>query len=105
KETLHGAEQDRPDVSLARERWNARQASLDPTKLVFVDETGANTKMVHFYGRCRRGKRLVCKTPWGHWKTTTFTCGVRCDGLVAPWVLEGPMTVSGMSFHVRPVAA
>jgi len=37
KKTLHAAEQDRPDVSLARERWKASQASLDPTKLVFVD--------------------------------------------------------------------
>jgi hypothetical protein len=34
---LHAAEHDRPDVSLARERWKASQASLDPTKLVFVD--------------------------------------------------------------------
>src|ERR1035437_3015101 len=42
KKTLHAAEQDHPDVSLARERWKASQASLDPTKLVFVDETGAN---------------------------------------------------------------
>jgi outer membrane protein TolC len=40
KKTLHAAEQDRPDVFLARERWKASQASLDPTKLVFVDETG-----------------------------------------------------------------
>jgi len=37
KKALHAAEQDRPDVSLARERWKASQASLDPTKLVFVD--------------------------------------------------------------------
>jgi hypothetical protein len=67
-------------VFLPRERWKAGQASLEPTKLVFVDETDANTKMVRLYGRCRRGKRLVCKTPWGHWKTTT--CGLRYDGLV-----------------------
>ena len=90
-------------MSLARERWKASQASLDPTKLVFVDETGANTKMVRVYGRCRRGKRLVCKTPWGHWKTTTFTCGLRCDGLVAPWVLEGPMTGDAFLIYVEKV--
>ncbi len=88
----------RPDFAQARERWKASQASLDPTKLVFVDETGANTKMVRAYGRCRRGERLVCKIPWGHWKTTTFTCGLRCNGLVAPWVLEGPM--NGDAFRV-----
>ena len=90
-------------MSLARERWKASQASLDPTKLVFVDETGANTKMVRVYGRCRRGQRLVCKTPWGHWKTTTFTCGLRCDGLVAPWVLEGPMTGEAFLIYVEKV--
>lgn len=70
---------------------------------MFVDETGANTKMVRVYGRCRRGKRLLCKTPWGHWKTTTFTCGLRCDGLVAPWVLEGPMTGDAFLVYVEKV--
>ena len=90
---------------MARECWKASQASLDPTKLVFVDETGANTKMARVYGRCRRGQRLVCKTPWGHWKTTTFTCGLRCDGLVAPWVLEGPMTGDAFLIYVEKVLA
>ena len=50
-----------------------------------------------------RGKRLVCKTPWGHWKTTTFTCGLRCDGLVAPWVLEGPMTGDVFRVYIEKV--
>jgi hypothetical protein len=59
--------------------------------------------MVRIYGRCRRGERLVCKTPWGHWKTTTFTCGLRCDGLVAPWVLEGPMTGDAFLIYVEKV--
>lgn len=45
--------------------------------------------MVRVYGRCRRGERLVCKTPWGHWKTTTFTCGLRCDGVVVARMLSG----------------
>ena len=72
---------------------------------MFVDETGANTKMVRAYGRCRRGERLVCKTPWGHWKTTTFTCGLRCDGLVAPWVLEGPMNGDAFRVYIEKVLA
>ena len=105
KKTLHAAEQDRPDVAEARQLWKASQASLDPTKLVFVDETGANTKMVRAYGRCRRGERLVCKTPWGHWTTTTFICGLRCDGLVAPWVLDGPMNGDAFRVYVEKVLA
>jgi hypothetical protein len=27
--------------------------------------------------------------PFGHWKTTTFTAGLRRTGMVAPWVLDG----------------
>ena len=75
----------------ARQYWKAVQARLDPRKLVFVDETGANTKMVRAYGRAPRGHRLIGKQPFGHWKTTTFTAGLRFDGLTAPWVLDGPM--------------
>ena len=75
----------------ARHRWKANQTLLDTTRLVFVDETATSTKMVRTHGRCRRGQRLIGKAPWGHWKTTTFTAGLRCDGLVAPWVLDGPM--------------
>jgi hypothetical protein len=29
--------------------------------------------------------------PHGHWKTTTFTAGLRDDGVAAPTVLDGPM--------------
>jgi transposase len=71
--------------------------------LVFVDETGANTKMTRLYGRCPRGRRLICNAPWGHWKTTTFTCGLRYDGLVAPWVLEGPMNGEAFLVYVENV--
>ena len=75
-------------MAAARQCWKADQASLDAKRLVFVDETGTSTKMVRTYGRCRRGQRLIGKAPAGHWKTTTFTAGLRCDGIVAPFVLE-----------------
>ena len=43
---------------------------FDPARLVFIDETSANTKMVRLYGRCARGERLVGHVPQGHWKTS-----------------------------------
>lgn len=58
---------------------------------MFVDETGAATNMARRYGRSLKGQRLICKEPWGHWKTTTFTAALRCSGLTAPMVLDGPM--------------
>jgi DDE superfamily endonuclease len=90
-------------VAQARARWKAGQAELDPTRLVFVDETGADTKMVRAYGRGPRGERLVCMQPWGHWKTTTFTAGLRCDGLIAPLVLDGPMTGEAFLAYVEQI--
>jgi transposase len=105
KKTLHAAEQDRPDVAAARQDWKAGQAALDAKRLVFVDETGTSTKMVRTHGRCQRGRRLVGKVPWGHWKTTTFTAGLRCDGLVAPFVLDGPMNGEAFLVYVETVLA
>lgn len=87
----------------ARERWKAGQASLDPKKLVFVDETGTNTKMVRAYGRSPRGQRLIGRQPLGHWKTTTFTAGLRCNGITAPFVLDGPMNRDAFLVYIDKV--
>ena len=56
------------------------------------------TKMVGVRGRCAKGKRLIDKAPFGHWKTRTFAAGSRLDVLVAPFVLDRPM--SGEAFLV-----
>jgi transposase len=92
-------------VAQAREHWIAGQGTLDPAKLVFVDETGANTKMARLYGRAPIGQRLIGKAPWGHWKTTTFTCGLRCNGLVAPWVVDMAMNTLAFETYVDKVLA
>jgi len=92
-------------VAEARERWKAAQADLDPSKLVFIDETGTNTKMVRTHGRCRRGERLIGRAPFGHWKTTTFTAGLRQDGITAPFVLDGAMNRDAFVAYVGQILA
>lgn len=86
---IHAAEQDRPDVQKQRLWWKAEMLGLDPRRLVFIDETGTNTKMVRRYGRGRRGQWVIGKVPHGHWKTTTFVAALRHDGLTAPLVVDG----------------
>lgn len=88
---IRAAEQDRPDVQAKRAAHAARMPGLDPTKLVFLDETGANTKMTRRYGRAPRGERVIDAVPHGHWTTTTFVAALRSDGLVAPMVIDGAM--------------
>ena len=90
-------------MAAARARWRAAQPNLAPEKLIFIDETGANTKMVRTRGRAPKGQRLIGREPWGHWKTTTFTAGLRCNGLVAPYVLDGPMNGEAFLVYVEKI--
>jgi transposase len=68
------------------------QGMFDPARLVFIDETSANTKMVRLHGRCARGERLVGHVPQGHWKTITLVAALRQRGMRAAQTIDGAMT-------------
>lgn len=98
---LHAAEQDRPDVAERRTAWRFWQPHLHAHRLVFIDETGANTKMTRQGGRALRGQRVVSKVPHGHWKTSTFIGALRATGFTAPLVIDGPMNGEVFLAYVR----
>jgi transposase len=103
KKTAHALEQDRPDVLIQRQSWFDSQIDLPPDRLIFIDETWASTAMTRKRGRAPIGERLRMGVPQGHWKTTTFVAGLRCDGLIAPFVLDGPMTRSAFELYLTRV--
>jgi transposase len=70
---------------------------------VFIDETGASTKMTRLRGRAPRGQRCRAAVPHGHWKTTTFVGALRLHGLTAPMVLDGPMNGPAFLAYVEQV--
>ena len=78
---------------------------MDAASFVFLDETGASTNMVRRSGWGPKGERLVDLAPAGHWKTTTFVAGLRASGIIAPFVLEGPMTGEAFRAYVKQVLA
>jgi transposase len=84
-------------VARRRARWKTHQGKLDPSRLVFIDETWAKTNMTRTHGRCARGRRLVAKVPHGRWRTLTFLAALRHDRIDAPCVLDGP--INGLSFR------
>ena len=90
---------------MAAERvvWKASQPEIDIRRLVFIDETGASTKMARLYGRAPYGQRCVAAIPHGHWKTTTFVGALRSTGMTAPMVLDGPMDGSAFEAYVTQV--
>lgn len=88
-----------------RTRWKTHQGKLDPSRLVFIDETWAKTNLTRTHGRCARGQRLLAKVPHGRWRTLTFLAALRCDRIDAPCVIDGP--INGRSFlaYVEQVLA
>jgi transposase len=88
-----------------RERWFEAQLDLEPERLVFIDETWASTNMARRFGRAPRGQRLRMAVPHGHWKTTTFVAGLRLTGMVAPFVLDGPINRQAFEVYVERVLA
>ena len=78
---------------------------MDPTRFVFLDETGTATNLARRYGRGPLGERLVGAVPHGHWRTTTFVAGLRQTGIVAPLVLDGPMTGRAFRAYVEQCLA
>ena len=88
-------------MQAARREWIDSQPTLDVTKLVFLDETGASTNMTRTRGRAPKGERCVASVPHGHWKTTTFIAGLRYNDITAPMVLDGPMDGEAFLVYVR----
>ena len=71
--------------------------------MIFIDETWASTNMARRYGRAPRGQRLRVGVPHGRWKTTTFVAGLRLSGLVAPFVLDGPINRAAFEIDVEMI--
>ena len=90
-------------MARARARWKRHQPSLDPSRLVFIDETWAKTNMTRTHGRCLRGKRLVAKVPHGRWRTLTFLAALRQDGITAPCVIDGPINGAAFLAYVEQI--
>ena len=74
-----------------RAQWATTAPTLDPTRLVFLDESGVATNLLRRYGRSLRGQRVADHAPQGRWESSTFIAALRVTGLTAPGVLDGPM--------------
>jgi transposase len=61
--------------------------------------------MTPIRGRCAAGKRLIAKVPHGHRKTQTFVAALRCDGIVAPCLLDQPVNAVSFLAYVEQFLA
>jgi transposase len=104
KKVPRAQEQDRPDVQERRREFREGLAGVDPRRLVFVDECGANTAMTRTYGRAPVGERVYTDTP-GHWESITLTCGMRLSGVTATLAFPGATNTDVFETYVAEVLA
>jgi transposase len=72
-----------------RDAWREEFAAVDPSRLVFLDESGASTAMDRTHGRAPSGVRGDGPVPHGHGKVVTLTAAVRLDGVGACLTFDG----------------
>jgi transposase len=104
KKVPRAAEQDRPDVQERRREFCEELAGLDPRRLVFVDECGANTAMTRTHGRAPVGQRVYTNAP-GRWESITLTCGLRLSGVTATLAFPGATNTGVFEHYVEEVLA
>jgi transposase len=76
-------------VAKQRAEWHELLAKEPARALVFIDESGATTKLSRLRARSPEGQRAVGRVPQGHYQTTTLIAGIGLRGACAPWLFEG----------------
>ena len=88
-------------MSRARSDWRAATPGLDPARLVFIDESGFDTKMTRGFGRSDQGMPCLGAVPHGRWGSNTFVAGLRMRTTCAPMLMQGAMDGAWFSFWVE----
>ena len=96
KKSSRAAEKDRADVAVKRANWQFAQLTVNPERLVFLDETGVKTNLTKLRGWTQIGHRFVEAIPGGNWDTCSLVQAIALDGTRATRVLDGPL--NGESF-------
>jgi transposase len=83
----------------------AFQNSIDPERLVFLDESGLKTNMTRLYGRAYKGARCHDIAPCGHWEAVTILSSVRLDGTTESILFEGAVDRKMFDEYVKQILA
>jgi transposase len=105
KKTLRASEQEREDIVIQREQWKEFQKNVDPSRLVFIDESGVKTNMIRLYGRAIKGERCHDKTPGGKWESETVLSSIRLDGQTESLMFEGAVDRQMFDAYIKQILA
>jgi transposase len=80
-------------------------ATVEPERLVFVDECGVHTSLSPIYGYAPRGKRLHLPVPRNRGKNTTLLSSMTTEGMGPSLAVEGATTARVFEAYVEWVLA
>jgi transposase len=86
KSSMGASERNEEARSAFREQ---RIKSLDPNKLVFVDQSGTNITLAPLYGWAPKGERAYGKAPRNWEKNITLIASLSVEGIGAAMSVEG----------------
>jgi len=92
KKSWGASEADDERVAALREKWERWIATVDPRRLVFVDETGSTIAMSRTYGLAPRGQTIRERVPRNRGTVTTVLGALTIEGLVGLMTVEGGTT-------------
>jgi transposase len=102
KKSPHAAERDTPEVQEERREFAEDVESIEPRRLVFVDETGVTTAMTPAYGRAPKGERVEASAP-ASWESVTVVAAMGLSGVRAPLAFKGAINAATFQTYVEQV--
>lgn len=88
-----------------RAAWRARIASVDPTRFIWVDETGSHVGLAPTYGRAPRGMRARGSVPRNRGRVTTLIASLTLAGMGPALMLEGGVDTDAFTAYVTRLLA
>jgi transposase len=78
---------------------------VDPRKLVFVDEMGANTSLSPRYAYSPKGRRAYAQVPRNRGANTTLLASMSLEGMGPCLAVEGATTATVFEAYIEKVLA
>src|SRR4051812_39181278 len=80
-------------------------AGADPRQLVFLDESGLDTRMTRSHARAPRGRRAIGRVPGGHWRRLTILGAIAAEGMVAAMTVAAATSTAVFVAFIEGVLA
>jgi len=96
KKSLIASERD----EAVRAAFRATSALWEATRLVFVDESGAQTTMTPRYSRAPRGERAYGSVPRNHGTNTTLVASLSLAGMGEAMTLAGALDADAFAAYL-----